>query len=123
MLPDPVPRATRVGTEVARTLAALIEQEYADPRLRLVTVTEVRMSRDLKTARVLVSSADPAAAPEPALAALRHAGGRLRHDLAGRVKLRVVPRLHFEWDRRGPDYQRLESLIARGLPGGDGTGG
>lgn len=119
----PVPRAVRVGTEIAHVLASLIEREYADPRLRLVTVTEVRMSRDLKHARVLVSSADPAADSDAALAALRHAGTRLRRGLGGRVRLRSIPRLAFEWDTRGEDYRRIESLIARGLPPAEGAGG
>lgn len=116
----PTPRAVRVGAEIAHALAGLIERDCADPRLRLVTVTSVRMSPDLRQARVMVSSADPAAPPEATLAALRHAGARLRHGLAGRVRLRVVPRLDFSWDRSGEDYVRLEGLIARGLPPSSG---
>lgn len=123
MASPPVPRAVRVGTEVAHVLAALIEREYADPRLRFVTVTAVRMSRDLKHARVMVSSADPGTDADAALGALRHAGTRLRHGLAGRIRLRSIPRLTFEWDSRGEDYQRLESLIARGLPPAEGADG
>lgn len=122
MAAAPVSRAVRVGTEIAHALAVLIEREYADPRLRLMTVTEVRMSPDLKHARVMVSSADPETVPDAALAALRHAGTRLRHGLAGRVHLRSVPRLTFEWDNRSEDYRRLESLIARGLPPAEGDG-
>jgi ribosome-binding factor A len=117
----PVPRAVRVGTEIAHVLAVLIEREYADPRLHLVTVTEVRMSRDLKHAHVMVSSADPGAVPSAALAALRHAGTRLRRGLAGQVRLRSVPRLTFEWDSRSEAYRHLESLIARGLPPAGGA--
>jgi len=112
----PYSRAERVGAEVAQVLAGLIERECADPRLHLVTVTEVDMSPDLKRARVMISSADPEANGEDAVAALRHAGKRLRRGLAGRVRLRAVPWLEFHWDDRGARYQKLEELISRGLP-------
>ncbi len=116
---SPASRPARVGTEVAHALAGLIERRCADPRLRLVTVTEVSMSPDLKRARVMVSSADPAADPESTLGALRHAGTRLRRELATEIRLRVLPRLDFEWDRRGERGAHLEALIAQGLPRND----
>ncbi|MGH8224939.1 MAG: 30S ribosome-binding factor RbfA [Gammaproteobacteria bacterium] len=119
MQASPVSRPARVGTEVAHALAGLIERRCADPRLRLVTVTEVSMSPDLKCARVMVSSADPMADPESVLTVLRHAGSRLRHELAAEIRLRVLPRLEFDWDNRGEQSARLEALIARGLPPGD----
>ena len=112
----PVPRAERVSAEVAHALAYLIERECADPRLYLVTITGVRMSPDLKYARVEVSSVNPAADGEAAIAALTHAGTRLRRTLAGAVRLRVVPRLDFHWDNSSERLEHLEALIARGLP-------
>ena len=114
----PVSRAERVGAEIAHALAVLIERECADPRLHLVTVTGVRMSPDLKYARVEVSSVDPAADGDTVVAALVHAGSRLRRALGGQVRLRVVPRLDFHWDDRGERMQHLDALIARGLPPG-----
>ena len=111
-----VSRADRVGSEIAHALARLIERECADPRLHLVTVTEVRMSPDLKYAWVSVSSADPSADGANVIDALVHAGKRLRRSLTDEVRLRVVPRLDFHWDDRGERQQALESLIARGLP-------
>jgi ribosome-binding factor A len=111
-----VSRAERVGGEIAQALARLIERDCADPRLRLVTVTEVRMSPDLKYARVDVSSVDPAADGAAVIAALTHAGNRLRRSLTSEVRLRAVPRLDFHWDDRSERQQALESLIARGLP-------
>ncbi len=113
--PAPIPRKTRVGVEVQHALARLIER-YADPRLELVTVTEVDMSPDLKQARVLVSSVNPAADREAILNALRHAGSRLRHELAREVRLRTLPWLKFAWDSSSDERDRLANLIARGLP-------
>jgi len=112
----PVSRAERVGVEIAHALARLIERECADPRLYLVTITGVRMSPDLKYARVTASSVDPAADGEAVISALVHAGARLRRSLAREVRLRVVPRLDFHWDDSGERSQHLDALIARGLP-------
>lgn len=112
----PYSRAERVGAEVAHALAGLIERECADPRLHLITVTEVHMSPDLKYAKVFVSSVDPGASRDEALAGLRHAGTRLRRALGGAVRLRVLPRLDFKWDDRSDHYRRIETLIERGLP-------
>lgn len=116
-----VSRAERVGGEIAHALARLIERDCADPRLHLVTVTGVDMSPDLKYAKVNVSSVDPGADGARVIAALVHAGARLRRSLSSEVRLRVVPRLDFRWDDRGERQQALEGLIARGLPrGGEG---
>lgn len=117
----PVPRRERVGAEVSHALARLIAR-YADPRLELVTVTGVDMSPDLKQARVLVSSVHPSADVEKTLAALRHAASRLRHELAGEVRLRTLPWLTFAWDHGSGERERLDDLIARGLPGGRDPG-
>lgn len=116
--PAPIPRKTRVGAEVQHALARLIER-YADPRLDLVTVTEVDMSPDLKQARVLVSSVNPAADRKTILSALRHAGSRLRHELAREVRLRTLPWLKFAWDSSSDEREYLDDLIARGLPQGE----
>lgn len=112
----PVPRTERVGVEIAHALARVIERECDDPRLYLVTITGVRMSPDLKYAHVSVSSVDPRADGEAVVAALAHAGSRLRRSLASAVRLRVVPRLAFEWDNSSERGRHLETLIARGLP-------
>ncbi len=118
----PFSRTERVGSEVAHALAGLIERECADPRLVLVTVTEVRMSPDLKHARVMVASADPGATGDKALAALRRAAPRLRRGLGKSLRLRVIPKLDFQWDDRGSRYHDLEALIAKGLPPDQGAG-
>lgn len=112
---DHVPRKTRVGSEIAHALASLIVR-LADPRLVLVTVTDVDMSPDLKQARVSISSVNPNVNADQTLEALRHAGGKLRRQLAGEVHLRVVPRLSFVWDHGSEEREHIDELIARGLP-------
>ncbi|MDN5865062.1 MAG: 30S ribosome-binding factor RbfA [Gammaproteobacteria bacterium] len=115
-----VARKARVGPQIAQVLAGLLAR-FADPRLALVTVTAVDVSPDLKQARVWVSSVNPDADADKTLAALRHAGTRLRRELASRVHLRTVPRLSFVWDHGSEDRERLDELISRGLPSSKGA--
>jgi len=94
-------------------LAGLLhEGDFRDPALRAlnVTVTEVRMSPDLKhaTAFVLPLGGHDAAG---ALAALRHARAHLRSLVGQRVQLRLVPDLHFEIDDSFERAARIRSLL------------
>lgn len=104
-------RTRRVAAVLQRELAAILASELSDPRLARVTVTDVRLTRDLKSARVYVTRL-PARQPEAAdhsdeqirarhrevVAALDGAAGMIRRMLAARAELRSVPRLAFEYD-------------------------
>lgn len=111
------PRARRVNEEIRRTLGRLI-QELRDPRLGLVTVTDVEVSKDYSQAKVFVSmlnTDDPAAS----IAALNHAAGFLRRELAHATAMRTTPRLRFVHDASIERAARLDELIDRGLPHDD----
>lgn len=104
-------RTRRVAGMLKRELASIIATELSDPRFALVSVSDVRLTRDLKSARVYVSRL-PGRRPGAArssddeiralhrdtVAALNGAAGTMRRLLAGRVALRNVPRLVFEYD-------------------------
>lgn len=110
-------RASRVNEEIRRTLGGLIPT-LRDPRLGLVTVTEVEVSKDYSQAKVFVSmlkTDDPAAS----IAALNHAAGFLRRELAHATVMRTTPRLHFVHDESIERAARLDKLIDRGLPHDD----
>lgn len=112
-------RIDRVAEQVRRELAQLIDREVKDPAVGRVTVSGVRLSRDMAHARVLVTPA--AGRPvEPILAGLRRAAGFLRHALGERVRLRIVPALHFEYDATLDTASRIEALLEepRGAVGG-----
>lgn len=108
-------RPARVGTRIAHALGELIQREFIDARLGLITIIEVKMSSDLLRARIMVSHVDPSVDAEAVLLELRHNVRRLRRGLARRVRLRAVPRLDFRWDDRSDYLQRLQTLIAQGL--------
>lgn len=108
-------RPERVSAQVAQVLSTVIRDEFSDPMLSLTTIMEVRMSKDLAVAKVLVSHVDPAVNQEEVLLALKRHARRLRWRLAHSVRLRTVPRLVFIWDSRAAEVERVHQLIDKGL--------
>lgn len=105
-------RQQRVADQVRAELSKLVLQELQDPRLGFVTLTEVRMSGDLKIAKVYVSVYGTEEEEEESLEALRHAVGFLRREIGRRLPLRYTPELRFEPDRTIKRASRLEALFA-----------
>jgi len=104
-------RVLRVADQIQRELATLIQNEMADPRLRLVTLTGVEVTRDYSHAKVFFSVLSKEESAQPAREGLEHASGFLRNQLAGRIKLRVMPQLHFVYDESIEHGVRLSKLI------------
>lgn len=113
-MPKDFPRARRVAEQIQRELSHLITAELKDPRLKLVTVTEVEVTRDLAHAKVFVSvlGSDDAS---NAVAGLKHAAGHLRRLLARDMRMRSVPELHFHEDRVLIEGSRLSALINKAV--------
>ena len=117
-MPKEFARARRVEEQLKRLLAELVRREVKDPRVGLITITAVELSKDLSHARVFFTPfagrGDAAAAQD----ALRHAAGYLRHGLRKALSLRVTPQLDFRIDERSenrlvmrlidPDYPPLK---------------
>lgn len=106
-------RTDRVADQLQKELAVLIQREVKDPRLGMVTVSGVTVSRDLGYADVYVTLLGEQA-PERVkenLQVLKRAGGFLRSQIARRVKLRHVPELRFHFDESVVRGQVLSSLI------------
>ena len=105
-------RRQRLGDQLQVELAELIQREVKDPRVGFVTVTEVRMSPDLKHARVYVSIfEDGEGGSEESLATLQRAEGFLRGRLGRRLRLRYVPALKFVIDDSLDRGARIEELL------------
>ncbi|GAB5468823.1 MAG: 30S ribosome-binding factor RbfA [Rhodospirillales bacterium] len=105
----------RVGEALRHALAALLERDLLDdPALagRSVTVSEVRVSPDLGNATAFVTPLGGEALEET-VAALNRASGFLRHQLAGEVDLRVMPRLSFQPDRSFDEASAIDRLLRR----------
>ncbi len=90
----------------------MLIREISDPRLNQVYVTDVRVDRELAFANIYVSAVEGAERSEEILAGLESASGFIRRTLAGRVDLRVFPRLRFHWDPTPENADHIEKLLA-----------
>lgn len=110
-MPKDFSRTRRVGEQIQRELAQLIQQELKDPRLGLVTVSGVEVSRDFSSAKVFVTCLNDEDNGKETIKALSHAAGFLRRELGRRMTIRTVPELRFYYDETIVRGNRLASLI------------
>ena len=105
-------RSSRVAEQMRRELADLLQFEVKDPRVGMVTVTEVEVTGDMEHAKVFYS----AAAGTPELqAGLEKSSGFLRSQVAKRMLLRKVPQLHFQYDASADYSMKMTKLIDEAL--------
>lgn len=106
-------RTDRVADQLQQELAVLIQREVKDPRLGMITVSGVTVSRDLGYADVYVTllGENDAERIKDNLKVLKRAAGFLRSQIARRIKLRHVPELRFHYDESVVRGHKLSSLI------------
>jgi ribosome-binding factor A len=92
-------------------ISDLLLRSVHDPRIKLVSVTEIDVSPDLRRAVVRVSLLGQEEERQATLAALRHAKGFLRTELSHRLRTRVTPELVFELDRGAEHSQKISDLL------------
>ena len=107
----PAARQARIADQIQRELAELIRLEVRDPRVGLVTLTGVELSRDASHAKVFFTAMGAASDAETAREGLQNAAGFLRSELAHRLTTRKVPDLHFHYDESVERGVRLSRLI------------
>jgi ribosome-binding factor A len=105
-------RMRRVNEALREVLSDALTHELKDPRVGFVTVTDVKTSPDLRHARVYVSVLGDAAAIEASLEGLRSAHGFLQGRVAGELRLKNTPSLHFVHDDTAARAARLERLMS-----------
>jgi ribosome-binding factor A len=110
-LPRDYPRSRRIAEQVQRWLVDIIRLELKDPRVGLLTITDVEVTPDQKLARVFFTLLGDETKVEEAARALTHAAGFLRSQLARRFETRSVPQLEFVYDTSVERGSRLSQLI------------
>ncbi|HXZ13895.1 MAG TPA: 30S ribosome-binding factor RbfA [Candidatus Sulfotelmatobacter sp.] len=108
-------RTERIAEEIRHEVSLMLAGDLKDPRLAgSVTVTEVRVTPDLRTARVYVSLAQEEEAERNAtLEGLRAAAGYVRHELIERLQLRRAPEVLFVLDESEEYGQRINDLLRK----------
>lgn len=106
-------RTERVRHQLQREIAIILQREIKDPRVSMVTVSDVEVSRDLAYAKVFVTFfQDDAEQVKQALKVLNEASGFIRSLLGKRIKARIVPQLKFQHDASLNEGIRMGKLVA-----------
>lgn len=111
LMPRDYPRSRRIAEQIQRELSGIIRLELKDPRVGMVTIIDVEVSRDQSHAKIFFTLLGDQQAIEDTSRGLQHAAGFLRSELAQRMKLRVVPQLQFKHDESVERGMRLSRLI------------
>ena len=97
-------------------ITQIVGFELDDPRVAMVTVTDVRMSENLRDARVYVTALGTEEEIKEALVALRHAAPYVRRQLGQALSLRHAPEIHFVRDTVEENAARVDELLAEIAP-------
>jgi ribosome-binding factor A len=110
-MPSPL-RLTRIGDRFREELSImLVKGEIRDPNLQGITITEVKVDRELSYAEIYVSAIEGSVRSKEILEGLERATGFIRKTLSERIELRSFPRLRFHWDLTPEKADRIEQLI------------
>jgi len=110
-VPRDYSRTLRIAEQIQRELADLIRLEVKDPRVGMVTLTDVEVSADYGHAKVFFTTLGATEQVAEATIGLNRAAGFLRHELSHRITLRSVPQLHFVYDESVERGMKLSRLI------------
>ena len=113
-------RLARLNEQLKRELSALIRTQVRDPRVGLVTVTNVQVATDLGSARVRVRVMGTDAERKESLAGLDAAAAFLRHSLGQILTIRHIPELRFMEDHSLEHALRIDQILSEVLPEGAG---
>lgn len=105
-------RCNRVAEQMRREIADLLMFEVKDPRVNMVTVTEVEVTGDMAHAKIFYSAK---ANMEALQKGLEQSAGYLRSQIAKRMLLRTVPQLHFVYDASIDNGMKMAQLIDEAL--------
>jgi ribosome-binding factor A len=105
-------RADRVSQQIQREIAMILQREIKDPRVGMVTVSDVELTRDLQHAKVFVTFfLNEEDDIEAGVKVLNDASGYIRILLGKAMKLRVVPEIRFVYDKTLVEGMRISNLI------------
>ncbi|MDA3978966.1 MULTISPECIES: 30S ribosome-binding factor RbfA [Gallibacterium] len=108
-------RAQRVAQEIKKEIAVILQREVKDPRIGMVTVSDVEVSRDLAYAKVFVTFLfnEDEAHIEQGLIGLEKASPYIRSLLGKAMRLRIVPELRFIYDTSLVEGMRMSNLVTQ----------
>lgn len=109
-------RSDRVGDLLVELIAELLRKEIRDPRLRAVTITAAKVTKDLRHARIYFNLLGGREDKREVEAGLESATGFIRSKIGKQLNLRFVPTLEFFYDETPDEAQRIEDLLRQVKP-------
>lgn len=107
----PFSRSDRVGGLIQRVLSEILRRDIKDPRLELTTISAVKMSPDLKIAKIYYTTPSGKNNKESVAAGFHDAAGFMKRALAREINLRYMPALQFYVDESFDYGSRIDQLI------------
>ncbi len=104
-------RTERVGDRIREVVSQLLVKKVKDPRVSFCTITHVRMTSDLKIARVYFSVIEGVQDWHKTLKGLNSAKGYIRRELGKEVILKTIPQIEFIHDDTFEEMDRIQSLL------------
>lgn len=109
-------RTQRVSNQLQKEIALILQREIKDPRIGMVTVSGVEVSRDMAYAKVYVTFLTMGEqTPEGGLEALHEATGYIRSLLGKAIRLRVTPEITFFFDQSLTEGMRISNLVSQAV--------
>ena len=104
-------RSQRVGDLLLEVIAELLRREIHDPRLQWLNLTAVKVSKDLRHAKIYFNVLGNAGHRDEVTAGLKSASGFIRSKAGKKLNLRFVPQLDFIYDDREDEAGRIDALL------------
>ena len=107
-------RSDRVAQELQKEIALILQREVKDPRIGMVTVSDVEVSRDLAYAKIFVTFLfdNDQSAIEQGMKGLEKASPYIRSLVGKAMRLRIVPELRFIYDQSLVEGMRMSNLVS-----------
>lgn len=106
-------RAARVGDQILKEIAVLLLEKVRDPRVQCATLTGIRLTNDLKEAKIYYSAIGGEEEVRKAQAGLESAKGFIKRQIGSRLSLRYVPEIAFVHDPSLETGSRMDKLLER----------
>lgn len=105
-------RPERIAEQIKEEVSLIIGGDLEDPRIAFVTVTDARVSPDLRHAKIFVTVLGDEQQIAESVEALNHAAGFIRHQLGAALRIKRIPELRFIYDETVETAARIEELLS-----------
>lgn len=106
-------RPERIAEQIKEEVSLIVAGDLEDPRVGFVTVTDARVSPDLRHAKIFVTVMGTKQQADEAVQALNHAAGFVRHQLGAALRIKRIPDLRFVYDDTSETAARIEELLSQ----------